>query len=59
MKEVDSTKPPTEVGEPTLSSQECDVSKVQTGINGYHYMNLNGKLYIRAIIQKCAIFGLG
>ena len=43
MKEVDPAKPPTEIGDQQLSSHECDVNKVKTGINGYHQMNLNGE----------------
>ena len=50
LKEIDPKNPPSEIADQALSSNECDMSKIQSNMNGYHDWNMNGTLHLWLII---------
>ena len=44
LKAIDPKNPPPTPIKPILTKNECDLTKVFPGLNGVHYINLNGNM---------------
>ena len=45
LKLIDTENPPANPTMPSLTKDVCDLSKIYPGLNGVHYLNLNGNLF--------------
>ena len=43
-KEIDPKNPPSEVSNQSLTSRECNMNKLKSGLNGYDLFNFNGTI---------------